>query len=104
MTRKITRPSTARCILPMYIGFLLGEPQHGNCCRLVEVMDISHDGTVGERRRFFGRRRGADRSQRPPAWWEEGGEPAETFEQASPPLDPVAQPEPDFPCDRTIDW
>ena len=40
----------------------------------------------------------------PPAWWEEGGEPAETFEQASPLFDPVAQPEPDFPCDRTIDW
>ena len=43
MIRKITRPSTARCTLPMYISFLLGEPNYGSCCRLAEVMDISHD-------------------------------------------------------------
>jgi hypothetical protein len=29
MIRKITRPTTARCTLPMYISFLLGEPNYG---------------------------------------------------------------------------
>jgi hypothetical protein len=43
MIRDITRPSTARCTLPMYIGFLLGEPKQGSCSRLGEVMGISHD-------------------------------------------------------------
>lgn len=43
MIRDITRPSTARCTLPMYIGFLLGEPKQGSCSRLGEVMSISHD-------------------------------------------------------------
>jgi len=43
MIRKITRPSTARCTLPMYISFLLGEPNYGSCCRLADVMAISHD-------------------------------------------------------------
>jgi hypothetical protein len=41
--RKISRPSTARCTLPMYIGFLLSEPKAVSCCRLAEVMTISHD-------------------------------------------------------------
>ncbi|WP_080523234.1 IS701 family transposase [Methyloprofundus sedimenti] len=41
--REITRPSTARCTLPMYIGFLLSEPKQASCCRLGEVMSISHD-------------------------------------------------------------
>jgi hypothetical protein len=43
MIRTITRPSTARCTLPMYISFLLGEPKYGSCRRLAGVMDISHD-------------------------------------------------------------
>lgn len=43
MIRKITRPTTARCTLPMYIAFLLGEPKYGSCCRLADVMSISHD-------------------------------------------------------------
>lgn len=43
MIRKISRPSTARCTLPMYIGFLLSEPKAVSCCRLAEVMNISHD-------------------------------------------------------------
>ena len=43
MTREIIRPSTARYTLPMYIGFLLGAPKQGSCCRLGEVMNISHD-------------------------------------------------------------
>ncbi len=34
MIREITRPSTARCTLPMYISFLLGEPKYGSCSRL----------------------------------------------------------------------
>src|SRR5512147_169570 len=41
--RTISRPSTASCTLPMYIGFLLSEPNSPSCCRLAEVMDISHD-------------------------------------------------------------
>lgn len=43
MIRTITCPSTARCTLPMYISFLLGEPKYGSCRRLAGVMDISHD-------------------------------------------------------------
>ena len=41
--RTISRPSTAECTLPMYIGFLLSEPNSPPCCHLAEVMDISHD-------------------------------------------------------------
>ncbi|MDD5502983.1 MAG: transposase [Candidatus Thermoplasmatota archaeon] len=41
--REITRPSTARCTLPMYIGFLLSEPKQASGRRLGEVMSISHD-------------------------------------------------------------
>jgi len=41
--RTISRPSTASCTLPMYIRFLLSEPNSPSCCRLAEVMDISHD-------------------------------------------------------------
>ncbi len=43
MLRNISRPPTARCTLPMYISFLLGEPKQISCCRLGEVMAISHD-------------------------------------------------------------
>jgi hypothetical protein len=41
----------------MYIGFLLGEPKHGSCCRLAEVMDISHDSATRflERERYVGK-------------------------------------------------
>ena len=41
--RTISRPSTASCTLPMYIGFLLSEPNSPSCCRLAAVMEISHD-------------------------------------------------------------
>lgn len=43
MIRTITRPSTARCTLPMYIGFLLSAPNAVSCSRLAAVMNISHD-------------------------------------------------------------
>jgi len=43
MLRTISRPSTARCTLPMYIGFLMSEPKSANCTRLSELMGISHD-------------------------------------------------------------
>lgn len=43
MIREITRPSTARCTLSMYIGYLLSEPNSPSCCHLSEVMNISHD-------------------------------------------------------------
>jgi hypothetical protein len=41
--RKPTRPSTARCTLPMYMGFVMSEPKSTTCTRLSEVMNISHD-------------------------------------------------------------
>jgi len=41
--RTITRPSTARCTLPMYIGFLLSEPNGVSCCRLGSLLAMSHD-------------------------------------------------------------
>ena len=43
MIRNITRPSTALCNLPMYVGFLLSEPNYVSCRHLGEVMGISHD-------------------------------------------------------------
>ncbi len=41
--RAITRPSTARCTMPMYIGFLISEPKYPSCCHLAKVINISHD-------------------------------------------------------------
>ncbi len=43
MIRTISRPSTARCTLSMYVAFLLSEPRAPSCCRLAELMAISHD-------------------------------------------------------------
>ena len=43
MIRTITRPSTAACTLPMYIGFLLSEPHATSCLRLGSLLNISHD-------------------------------------------------------------
>ena len=43
LIRTITRPSTARCTLPMYVGFLLSEPNGVSCSRLGSHMAISHD-------------------------------------------------------------
>lgn len=41
--REVTRPSTAKCTLPMYIAFLISEPKSPTCTRLEEVTGISHD-------------------------------------------------------------
>lgn len=43
MIRQTTRPPTARCTLPIYMGFTLSEPKTASCNRLAEVMGISHD-------------------------------------------------------------
>lgn len=43
MMRTTTRPPTGSCSLPMYMGFLMSEPNSANCSRLAEVMGISHD-------------------------------------------------------------
>lgn len=43
MIRTLTRPSTAMCTLPMYIGFLLSEPNATSCLRLGNLLNISHD-------------------------------------------------------------
>lgn len=43
MIRRPSRPPTARCTLPMYMGFLMSEPKSSTCTRLSEVMGISHD-------------------------------------------------------------
>jgi hypothetical protein len=43
MIRIISRPSTAKCTLPIYVGFLLSEPTMISCCRLSEVESVSHD-------------------------------------------------------------
>lgn len=43
MIRTISRPSTAHCTLSMYVAFLLSEPRAPSCCRLAELMAISHD-------------------------------------------------------------
>ncbi|USE39559.1 transposase [Endozoicomonas sp. SCSIO W0465] len=41
--RTTTRPTTARCTLAKYIGFLISEPKSSTCTRLAEVTDFSHD-------------------------------------------------------------
>ncbi len=41
--REITRPPTARCVMSMYISFLLSEPISPSCCHLAEIVGISHD-------------------------------------------------------------
>ena len=41
--RIISHPPTARCTLATYVSFLLSEPHSPTCCRLAEVMEISHD-------------------------------------------------------------
>ena len=41
--RTITRPSTSRCTMPLYISFLLSEPRYPSSCRLAKLMNISHD-------------------------------------------------------------
>lgn len=43
MIRTISRPSTAACTLPMYIGFLLSDPNSTSCLRLGSLLNISHD-------------------------------------------------------------
>ena len=43
LMRKPTRPPTAKCTLPMYMGFLMSEPKSSTCTRLSQVMGISHD-------------------------------------------------------------
>lgn len=43
MIRRTTRPPTGQCTLPMYMGFLMSEPNSANCSRLAEVIGISHD-------------------------------------------------------------
>jgi hypothetical protein len=41
--RKTTRPPTARCNLPMYMGYVLTEPKSANCNKMAETVKISHD-------------------------------------------------------------
>ena len=42
--RLLSKPSTARCTLPIYVLYLLSEPQWVSCVRLAEILeDVSHD-------------------------------------------------------------
>ena len=41
--RTLTRPSTARCTMPLYISFLMSEPHCPSACRLAKLTNISHD-------------------------------------------------------------
>lgn len=43
MIRNITRPSSGKCNLPVYVSFLLSEPKNTSCLRLSEIESISHD-------------------------------------------------------------
>ena len=38
-----TRPPTAKCTLPMYMGFLMSESKSSTCTRLSQVIGVSHD-------------------------------------------------------------
>ena len=70
MIRTTSRPPTARCTLPMYVGFLMSEPKSATCTRLAEVMEISHDSV----NRFL---------------WREAYEPKDLFDEAMASLNPV---------------
>ena len=42
--RLLSKPSTARCSVPIYVLYLLSEPQWVSCVRLAEILeDVSHD-------------------------------------------------------------
>ena len=43
VTRQIKRASTATCTLPIYMGFLMTEPNSISCTQLAETYNISHD-------------------------------------------------------------
>ena len=43
MARLVTRPPTAECTLPMYVGFLISEPKYVSCQRVADILNISHD-------------------------------------------------------------
>ncbi len=70
MFRKTTRPPTACCTLPMYIGFVLTEPKSSNCSRMAEIMKTSHDSV----NRFLLR---------------EAYEPKDLFDEAKPHINPI---------------
>ena len=40
--RLLSKPSTAQCHVDQYTYFLLSEPKYIGCCRLAEVLGISH--------------------------------------------------------------
>ena len=41
--RRIKHASTATCTLPIYMGFLMTEPNSISCTQLAETYNISHD-------------------------------------------------------------
>ena len=43
MIRRIKNASTATCTLPIYMGFLMTEPNSISCTQLAETYNISHD-------------------------------------------------------------
>ncbi|PJE80769.1 hypothetical protein CI610_00257 [invertebrate metagenome] len=43
MRKKVTRPTTALCNLPIYTGFLLCESKSATCTRLGELENMSHN-------------------------------------------------------------
>ena len=43
MIRRTKHASTATCTLPIYIGFLMTEPNSISCTQLAETYNISHD-------------------------------------------------------------
>lgn len=43
MIRRIKHASTATCTLPIYMGFLMTEPNSISCTQLAETYNISHD-------------------------------------------------------------
>ena len=43
MIRRTKHASTATCTLPIYMGFLMTEPNSIRCTQLAETYNISHD-------------------------------------------------------------
>ena len=70
MIRKTTRAPTARCTLPMYMGYVLAEPHSANCSKMADTVKISHDSI----NRFLLR---------------EAYEPKDLFEEVKPFINPV---------------
>ena len=44
--RQLSQPSTAKCDLNTYRGYLIVEPKYSGCCRLAEMFSVLSDDSI----------------------------------------------------------